>query len=443
MRRLCRYTTMPGTRSKSESENRRRFALTSVIVALSLLGDALLYALLPSRPEAFGLRVWQIGVLLGANRFVRLLTNELAGRLVQRRGSNRPLYWAIIAGSLITASYALPIGFWGLLAARLAWGACWSLLRVEGYLAALAISTKRTRGRIFAVYQAVTRIGQGGGVLIGGFLTDTIGIAPTFLIFGLGTLSGVVLLTKAPRGPRTMPAVASKGGEERNTIPAVSTPVAVPDPFDTVRSKFKSSLSVLFSFLARHPLPLWVCALTLTMTEQMVANLTGRLVAERIGPILPPSLGITSLTGLLLGFRSFGALVLSPLTGLAGDRFGRRSLLAILISLQACFIGGIAFFRTWPLLVICMLLQFASGIAVYLLIYTLAGDLAPHSDRALHMSRFSTFLDLGTSLGPIVGFAIYASYGFVWVTVLAWLLIVTAFILLRRLPAFTHEAVHC
>jgi MFS family permease len=113
-----------------------------------------------------------------------------------------------------------------------------------------------------------------------------------------------------------------------------------------------------------------------------------------------------------------------------------------LISLQACFIAGIAFFRTWPLLVICMVLQFASGIAVYLLIYTLAGDLAPHHGRALHMSRFSTFLDLGTSLGPIIGFAIYASYGFVWIMLLAWLLIVTAFILLRRLPVSPHEEVY-
>jgi MFS family permease len=433
---------MLGSKSKNESDNRRRFVLTSAIVALSLLGDALLYALLPSRPEAFGLRIWQIGILLGANRFVRLLTNELAGRLVQRNRSNQPLYWAIIVGSLITASYALPIGFWGLLAARLAWGACWSLFRVEGYLAALAISTNRTRGRIFAVYQAVTRIGQGGGVLIGGFLTDTIGIAPTFVIFGVGTLSGVILLTKAPRRARTIPSVSAEGNEEGSTVISVATPSAGLDPSDTVRSRLKSTLSVLFSFLQRQPLTLWGCALSLTMTEQMVANLTGRLVAERIGPILPPSLGITSLTGLLLGFRSFGALFLSPLTGLVGDRFGRRPLLAVLLSLQACFIAGIAFLRTGQLLVICMLLQLASGIAVYLLISTLAGDLAPHSGRALHMSRFSTFADLGTSLGPIIGFAIYARYGFIWIMVVAWLLITTAFVLLRRLPASTHEEVY-
>lgn len=390
---------MAGSETTNESEKRRRFVLTSVIVALSLLGDALLYALLPSRPEAFGLRVWQVGILLGANRLVRLVTNEMAGRLVRRSHSNQPLYWAVIAGSLITASYALPIGFWGLLAARLAWGACWSLFRVEGYLAALAISTNRTRGRIFAAYQAITRIGQGGGVLVGGLLADTIGITSTFFVFAVGTLSGILFLLKTPK-----------------RISSTQTPESD-------------------SQHGRQPFGLWGCALALTMTEQMVANLTGRLVADRVGPVLPLSLGVTSLTGLLLGFRSFGTLALGPLTGMIGDRFGRRRLLMILMVLQAICIGGIAFFRPWPLMITCLLLQFASGIGVHLLLYTLAGDLAPYRDGALHVSRFSTFLDLGTAIGPIVGFALYAGYGFLWVASLAWLLIIGALVLLRWLAA--------
>ncbi|MEE9308181.1 MAG: MFS transporter, partial [Spirochaetia bacterium] len=127
------------------SSDRRRFIMVSAVVALSLLGDALLYAVLPANPGQFGVLVWQVGVLLGVNRLVRLITNELAGRLVQRRRSNRPLIWAVVTGSLITASYALPIGFWGLLVARIAWGTCWSLFRVEGYVSALILASDRNR----------------------------------------------------------------------------------------------------------------------------------------------------------------------------------------------------------------------------------------------------------------------------------------------------------
>ena len=59
-----------------------RFFLISTVVALSLLGDAMLYVVLPARPEDFNILIWQIGILLGANRFIRLITNELAGRVV-------------------------------------------------------------------------------------------------------------------------------------------------------------------------------------------------------------------------------------------------------------------------------------------------------------------------------------------------------------------------
>jgi MFS family permease len=386
---------MRGIENKEGTEKRRRFLLTSVVVALSLLGDALLYAVLPSRPGTFSLQVWQVGILLGANRLVRLGTNELAGRLVRRSHSNGPLYGAVAAGSLITAVYALPIGFWGLLAARLAWGACWSLFRVEGYLAAIAISNRRTRGRIFAVYQAITRVGQGGGVLVGGLLVDAIGITSTFLMFGGATLSGVFLLAKTPRRHGTE---QNAGMEPKRDKPAIG---------------------------------LWGCALALTMVEQMVANLTGRIVADRVGPLIPLSMGVTSLTGLLLGFRSFGALVLGPLTGLAGDRFGRRRLLMVLIALEGCCIAGIALSRTWFLVVASILMQFAVGNGVHLLLYTLAGDAATQQNGAIRVSRFSTFLDLGTAAGPIVGFALYAGFGFYWVAMLSWTLIAGAWVLLR------------
>jgi MFS family permease len=56
-------------------------------------------------------------------------------------------------------------------------------------------------------------------------------------------------------------------------------------------------------------------------------------------------------------------------------------------------------------------------------IYTLAGDKAPQDGQALFMNRFSTFNDLGTALGPLVAFSIYASFGFGWVAALAILLL--------------------
>jgi MFS family permease len=247
-------------------------------------------------------------------------------------------------------------------------------------------------------------------------------------------LSGVILLLKTPGRDEVYTPLSDGAGNRPGAFSSPSGANCTGKP----QKKPKLLRSLLISPLA----PLWGSALTLTLIDQLVANLTGRLVAERIASILPPSLGVTGLTGLLLGFRSFGALILSPLAGLAGDRFGRVSLLSVVVILQAGFIAGIAFFRTWPLLVVCLLLQFAAGIVIYLLISTIAGDLAPESTRALHMSRFSTFHDLGTSLGPVLGFAIYSRCGIVWVAVLAWVLIFSSSILVRRLHAFDRQTLY-
>ena len=168
------------------------------------------------------------------------------------------------------------------------------------------------------------------------------------------------------------------------------------------------------------------------MTEQMITNLTGRFVAERIGPAVPITVGIASLTGLLLSFRSFGSLVLGPLAGLIGDRFGRKRVMTTLVVLQCVFIAGIAFLDTWQYLVVCLLLQFACGVSARLIIYTMAGDMAPENGKALHMSRFSTFVDLGTALGPAIAFALYANHGFLLVALLAWLLLSGLLVLLWR-----------
>jgi MFS family permease len=401
---------------------RSRFILVSAVVGLSLLGDALLYALLPAKPGEFGVLIWQVGVLLGANRFVRLVTNEIAGRLIQNKDGNGPLLWALMVGGIVTASYALPIGFWGLLCARIIWGACWSVLRVEGYLSALSYSSNANRGRIFAVYQAATRLGQGGGLLIGGFLSELIGIPWTFLTFGICSGCGVIMVFKTPPRRREQP---TEHGIE-STLSMELAPLSG-----------KRLSGIANDLIHNWPVRLWACGLFLTMAEQMIATLTGRFAAQRIGPQIPLALGIASLSGLLLSFRSFCSLLIGPIAGILSDRIGRRKLLGVLVALQSLCVAGLEFFEPWQLLILCFLIQFLSGTSARLLIYTIAGDLAPGEGGALHMNRFATFVDLGTALGPVVGFTLFAAHGFISVAAVVWLLLAAVFTLI--LFRFKHK----
>lgn len=105
------------------SQRTRTLYFVSAATALSLLGDQVLYSVLPVYYAQLGLSAVQVGILLSANRWVRLVTNELAHRIDGGRG------WfvaAFVLGSLTTAAYVFTHSFALLLAARVLWGLAWS-----------------------------------------------------------------------------------------------------------------------------------------------------------------------------------------------------------------------------------------------------------------------------------------------------------------------------
>lgn len=367
--------------------------LISFIVSSSILGDALLYGLLPANPDFFQVRVWQVGILLGVNRIVRLFTNELAGRLLQRSESNRPLLFAVIIGSLVTLSYSFPFGFAWLVTGRLIWGACWSVLRVKGYTTLLEFSRDHNRGTYFAVYQAIVRFGQGGGVLVGGLLSDLLGISFTYILFSLLSLStGLALLSFLPQPDRKTVHIVSDNELNEN--------------FAELRQKFEHTV-----VSRMRPLRLWICGLSIALVEQMIANLTGRIVADHIHPELSMSLGITTVTGILLGIRSFSSILIGPFIGILSDKVGRKSLLITLMFIQSASLLGIFLIHHWISTVVFLTLYLCSALSSRLLIYIVAGDQSAPESRSIDMGRFSTFIDLGTAIGPVLAFSVYAKFG--------------------------------
>ena len=65
----------------SSPNSRRTVVCIGAATAFSLLGDQMLYSVLPVYYESLGLTAVGVGVLLSANRWIRLLTNDLAYRI--------------------------------------------------------------------------------------------------------------------------------------------------------------------------------------------------------------------------------------------------------------------------------------------------------------------------------------------------------------------------
>ena len=95
---------------------------SSSILSLALVGDALIYAVLPVHAETFGIRLIRVGVLLSANRFVRVFAYGWIAVSAQRFGLRRICIAALLAAIVSTAMYGLATDAAALLFARILWG---------------------------------------------------------------------------------------------------------------------------------------------------------------------------------------------------------------------------------------------------------------------------------------------------------------------------------
>ena len=171
------------TRPVSAPPPERVVFLLGLGTAISLLGDSTLYTVLPRSEIAAqaGVSLVTVGVLLGANRAVRMLTNGLAGLLYDRLPRHRLLAAALALGALSTLLFAVGHGPAPLLLSRLLWGAAWSGIWVGGNAVVLDVASPDNRGRLSGQYQMWFFVGTGGAALLGGLLTDLVGFRPRCL----------------------------------------------------------------------------------------------------------------------------------------------------------------------------------------------------------------------------------------------------------------------
>ncbi|HAI52328.1 MAG TPA: MFS transporter, partial [Firmicutes bacterium] len=165
-------------------------ALVSIITALALLGDALLYSILPLYAGSLGISTFMVGVLLSANRWVRLATNTWAARSFARWDFSGIMLAVVLLTALSTAVYAFPLGAALFFLARIIWGACYSHLRLGGYLVALKASGQ-SLGLALGTIQSVSRLGSIFAVLGGGLLADRFGYSWALAAAGLLSLGAV------------------------------------------------------------------------------------------------------------------------------------------------------------------------------------------------------------------------------------------------------------
>ena len=329
-----------------------------------------LYTILPVHFSVLGLTPIQVGVLLSANRWVRIITNHLAEKTIRHIPPGVCMVLALVAGAVTTAVYGFTPPFLFFLAARLVWGMSWSFLRQIGVMNTVENSAKGQVGKMLGVYNGAVRIGFVIGNFAGGLLFDALGFRLVFLLMAAFSVAGVI------------PAVA--GMKWRNRGQAVHNPGPIPGG-----GKTADLLIYARGFLIG------------TVGSGIIMSTLGHVLSERmsegisIGSLV---IGIATVNGILLALRQTLHVIGSPFLGTFIDRAGvYRSQLFLFAAATATLFT--AFFRIHAgLLVTMVVVFFMSETALQLGLMVQAG-----MRGSKQYARLATAMDLGSAVGPIAG----------------------------------------
>ena len=351
-----------------------------LIMSLALLGDALLYVALPTQAERLDLPLWSVGLLLGANRIVRLVTNSWAARAFGRVGGRLPVVAATIAAAATTGAYGLLPLFGPLLAARMVWGACFSALRLGAFTVVLGASTPASRGRLVGVYQSLSRIGPVLSLLLGGLALERLGYHQTFVALALATLPALPLALSLPARayqPSNRELAGSRAVERRRLAWRerwLGGPRLVAVKLGMMANGFSS--------------------------QGVVLATVSLALAEAAGT----TEGAAAIAGLLVALRWASDLALAPPLGHLSDRLGRPRLIPALLLAEAGGLLALALALGRPAVIVATLLVFFLSTALTAASDAAAGDLAPPERRAEVMSSYADWSDIGAALGPALVF---------------------------------------
>ena len=391
-----------------------RVLTVTAIAGAVIMGDSMIYAVLPSNISSFAVSAGLVGVLLSANRFVRLVSNPLADRLFRRFGMERPLALAVVLSIGTTLAYGIGPGFAVLLIARILWGLCYSILRLGGYVTVLEDGREGDRARLMGLSSGGQRAGSIVGVLLGGILFDLTGRLASFsIVAGLGLIALPLVF-----------GIVKRPSPTRSDKAAIS--ISIPMRADAREEDGSFLQGMLLGRTSRERDGKTVRLLALFLNSFVFYFALGGIVVSTLGFFLSEVLGEegASVGGWMIGTATLNGALLAtnwiaalggPILGLFGDRIGRERIILIATPLSICMVLLLAFPGNLALTLLWLPVGFISAATVGASSDALAGDLAPRDRRSTVMSRYATWQDLGSATGPLLGYLALGFASLTWV----------------------------
>ncbi|KAF1046200.1 MFS transporter [Xylophilus sp.] len=357
----------------------RQARRAATVLGLCLPTDVVLYLLLPLYAARFGLTLSEVGVLLAANRLVRIAGYGQVSRLHARHGPRA----LCTAAALATAGCALGLtvlsGFWALLPLRLLWGLSYGALNLG--VQALATGQARGAARRAGRAQAVVAAGPMFALPLAAALAMASGPRAIFWLLAAAALLAVPLARQLPAGPA---AAAAPTAPRRLRLPGAL------DRWSFIEGLVLDGLFILgLTYLGRRA--------------------------------LPESAALAA--GVLMGSRYLSEMLLGPAGGRMAERWGALNLLVVLSLVTGVAVAGFgaasATHAVWVLAATVIVLR-----ALQLpLVAPIVAQRHPGPERVPMLANRLVWRDLGAGIGPILA-------GLLLPAAPAWLLYAGAGVLL-------------
>ncbi len=361
--------------------------IVALVTAACVVGDSMLYIVLPIRWQEAGLSsLWDVGVLLSINRFIRLPLTPLAAWVYACLNVRTVMFATVVLTAALTIGYGCADSFWIWVVLRCLWGVAWTLLRMGAYLMILDCASESTRGALFGRYNGLSRLGSLVGMLCGGLASDIWGLAAT--AFGAGAL----VILAMPVTLRFVP--AAQVAQEKTTTLRVRL-TATGDP--ATRRALLTGMVIAWAY------------------QGVVGSSLSHLLQSHFGPaVLLASVvvGAASLSGALQALRWAWEPWLGPWFGhLSDGRFRREDVLSLALGAGALLLALLPVHLPigwWLALVV--------GVQITATALTTVGDAAA-ADAAVRHSRTTVMTlyvmatDIGAAVGTLAGYLIAETWG--------------------------------
>ena len=328
---------------------------SSAILSLALLGDALIYAVLPVYAADFGLRMPWVGVLLSANRFVRVFAYGVIARMATTIGVRRMCIAGAVLATVSTALYGFGQGPEVLIIARIMWGLAYAVLLLVTLF--YSVEYRDQVGIRVGVSRAIQRLGPIAALFIGSWFVGLVGPNTAFIILAVPTALAIPIAFTLPE----------RQSEKTQTNKPLS--LTRPRPID-----------LLFFVQGYGVDGVFAVSITLIFAREV-----------------PLSVAVMS-GGALLAMRHVGEAVAAPTFGWVADRIGARRVFA---GSTVLTILGFVFVAAGLTVVGALIMLLFRGALASLGPAMIVQGMSEDEQAIGPLARMQAWRDLGAACGPL------------------------------------------